>query len=371
MTGAGPARPFRIWTDDPILRKYPFCNTFRVLDKTSQFLVREVIEKGSQDPQELVFRVILFNTFTRIDTWKLLERKLGPLTWATYSREKYKNVLHRAKSRGVILYTGSFIKPAPSFSYADNYMNHLCLLEVFMENQITARLMNAEYLADIFDFLASFPSMGDFTTYQLILNLSYTNILNFHPNDFVVPGPGASSGLGKMFGRKVKSAGRGFEIDIIRWLVKTQTQHFKRLGLEFSGLGPDELPMDVADVEHMLCEVDKYSRMAHPQYKGKRTEMRRVFEPSPAHYPAKPCLPKAWSHPDRQIPRIKPGGVPIVQKRYTINRIAARREGEHGPEYLVYWFGYPDSDATWEPETLLMDDAPAAVNEYLAQHGRS
>ncbi|KAM6499548.1 hypothetical protein JOM56_005056 [Amanita muscaria] len=358
------------WSDDPILNTYPFCNTYRVLDKGTQFLIREVIEKGSQTPEELVFRVVLFNTFTKIETWELLDEELGPLTWATYNRKRYSDVLAEAKSRGKTLYTGSFIKPAPHFGCPDNYMNHLFLLEHFMEQDLAGRLSNAEYLADVYEFIISFPSMGDFTTYQLMLNLSYTNILNFHRNDFVVPGPGARSGLRKMFGKsidKVKSPVRRFEVDIIHWLVETQDQHFKRLGITFSGLGPQKLPMDVADVEHTLCEVDKYSRLAHPQFKGKRTEMRRLYERSLSPYPERPCLPKAWSHPDRKIPRIKPGGPPVVEKRYTISKIGGKREGEDGIEYLVYWTGYVDKDATWEPEELLLEDAPAAVAEYEKQ----
>ncbi|KAJ7935023.1 hypothetical protein B0H13DRAFT_2305180 [Mycena leptocephala] len=54
------------WTSDPSLRKYRFCNAYRVLDRTSQFLVTDVIEQGSQDPMELLFRVLLFNCFNRI-----------------------------------------------------------------------------------------------------------------------------------------------------------------------------------------------------------------------------------------------------------------------------------------------------------------
>lgn len=167
-----------------------------------------------------MFRVVLFNT------------------WATYNRKRYSEVLAEAKSKGKTLYTGSFIKPAPHFGCPDNYMNHLFLLEHFMEQDLAGRLSNAEY--------------------QLMLNLSYTNILNFHRNDFVVPGPGARSGLRKMFGKsidKVKSPVRRFEVDIIHWLVETQDQHFKRLGITFSGLGPQKLPMDVADVEHTRDEA--------------------------------------------------------------------------------------------------------------------
>lgn len=60
--------PFCRWTEDSILQSYFFCNTFRVLDKLSQYIIREVIEKGPQNPEEIAFRIILFNSFTKIET---------------------------------------------------------------------------------------------------------------------------------------------------------------------------------------------------------------------------------------------------------------------------------------------------------------
>ncbi|KAJ7803913.1 hypothetical protein B0H13DRAFT_2388712 [Mycena leptocephala] len=73
------------WTSDTILSEYKFCNSYRVLDRTSQFAITAVIEKGSQDPTELLFRILLFNSFNRIGTWKLLEEAFGDkLEYATF-----------------------------------------------------------------------------------------------------------------------------------------------------------------------------------------------------------------------------------------------------------------------------------------------
>ncbi|KAF8064188.1 hypothetical protein FPV67DRAFT_1503875 [Lyophyllum atratum] len=359
------------WSDDPIFRKYAFCNTFRVLDKLSQYLIREVIEKGSQEPQEVVFRVLLFNSFTKIETWELLVNELGPLTWPRYKREAYQQVLSKAKRGGATLYTGAFQKPAPKFEFKDAHINHLCLLETFMEMDLPGKFKSAKYLAEVFEYLLSFPSMGDFSTYQLILNLSYTNLLNFSNMDFVIAGPGATSGLGKMFGAKkivaAKASNRDIEEDLIRWMAENQAQHFRRLGLEFSGLGPDSLPMDVADIEHTLCEVDKYARKAHPAISGNRKEIRTLFKPSPGVYAPTIVLPKAWDHPGRRIMRIFPGPRPVKDPRYVIFKIKSHRHDlEKGKQYLVSWLGYAEKDDTWERETNLIADAPGAISEYLA-----
>ncbi|KDR74070.1 hypothetical protein GALMADRAFT_124287 [Galerina marginata CBS 339.88] len=358
------------WTNDKILKDYFFCNTFRVLDKGCQYLIQEVIEKGSQDPVEVVFRVVLFNLFTRIETWELLDEKLGPLTWASYDREKYRRVLSAAVTRGMTLYTRAFIKPAPHFGFDQNYANHLCFLESFMELQLTSRLLNATSMADVYEFLISFPSMGPFSTFQLMLCLSYTPVLNFHHDDFVISGPGSISGLNKLFGKSMQQGRNqveGIDTEVMRYLAKSQDYHFKRLSLNFSGLGPKRLPMSLADIEHTLCEVDKYCRVAHPHLKGKRTNIHRTFQAPSSVAPTPAVLPQAWSRPDRCTPRIRENKTLLVEKRYIVDHIHDHRLTDQGRQYLVYWEGYPPSEATWEFEGSLLDDAPKSVEEYLAK----
>lgn len=342
-----------------------------MLDKGCQFLITEVIEKGSQDPEEVVFRVILFNLFTKIETWQLLVAKLGPLTWATYDHEKYAKVLSEAVADGLPLYTEAYIKPAPHFGHKRNFRNHLCFLEVLMDNKLYSRLLVAPYMADVYEFLYSFPSLGSFSAYQLILGLSYTNTFNFHRNDFVVSGPGSISGLGKIFGKTWNSNKNdmAFHQEVMRYFVDNQDYHFKRLGLHFSGLGPKKLPMDIADIEHTLCEVDKYCRVAHPNLKGARQHITRRFTSRARPNLKVAALPKAWSHPARTVPRIRPRTTLRHEKRYEIDYISDHRENEAERQYYVYWVGYPASDATWEYENALLDEAPAAVLEYLKKEG--
>src|SRR5262245_3676283 len=68
------------WTRDPVLATYRFTNTYRVLDRVSQYLVRCVIYRGSPNPDEVFFRILLFKFFNRIDTWELLLRKFAEMT---------------------------------------------------------------------------------------------------------------------------------------------------------------------------------------------------------------------------------------------------------------------------------------------------
>ncbi|KZT42745.1 hypothetical protein SISSUDRAFT_1040989 [Sistotremastrum suecicum HHB10207 ss-3] len=360
------------WTEDTILQNTKFCNVFRVLDRLTQYIIREVIEKDSQIAIDILFRIVLFNTFTKIETYELLRRKFGPLTWAKYDHKAFLDTLERAYRRGDALYTGAFQKPAPHLGSSMAFQNHLELLYVIM-NELPAVIRGANYLVEIYEFLAALPGMGPFAAYQLLLNLSYAKFMNFHESDFVVAGPGALSGLYKMFGNSYLEGQKKvsqFSTHVMRWMQETQQQHFARLNIEFSGLGPQKLPMQLCDIEHTLCEVDKYSRVAHPQISGlqKRTRLKAASFTSTGPLPSL-CLPKAWAHPSRKIPRIREEP-PHIEQRYVISSIRKHEVTDGGRiKLLVHWLGYGETDDTWEDAHKLRQDAPETVNEYVQAHG--
>jgi alpha-glutamyl/putrescinyl thymine pyrophosphorylase clade 1 len=68
------------WTADPILGKFKFTCAYRASDRVSQYLIRRVIYAGDQNPEELIFRILVFKMFNRIETWELLEESLGGIS---------------------------------------------------------------------------------------------------------------------------------------------------------------------------------------------------------------------------------------------------------------------------------------------------
>lgn len=326
-----------------------------MLDRVSQYIVAEVIEKGPQRRDEVAFRILLFSTYTNIRTYEALRKNIKPFTWQAYKRADYERVLRDLYDKGLSIYTGAYQKPAPELGFAENFMNHLAFLEVLMR-ELPAQLRDAKYTADVFEYLRTFKSMGDFTAYQLVLNLSYSDVMNFSEHDFVVIGIGSRRGLQRCFRETIP---RSAEVDIVRWMQITQYEHFERLGIKFNGLGPDHLPMMLCDIEHTLCELDKYIR------KCTNKSMGRPFEPSGKL--AKLRLPKAWSHKSRHVLRIKSRkeAEAEVLERFIVESIQGHREVDGVREFYVFWEGYPEDEATWEPEDSLMEDAPRVVREYL------
>ncbi len=254
------------WTDDPILANYRFTNAYRASDRVSQYLIKNVIYKGDQTIEEMFFRIILYKIFNRIETWELLCKSLGEVRFETYSFATYDDVITRAMEKGVSVFSAAYIMPTGSakqgFDHRKKHRNYLQLIERMIIDEVPARLAEMKRMRDAFELLRSYPLLGDFLAYQYVIDINYSPLTNFSENEFVVPGPGARSGIRKCF----LSTGGLNDSDIIRLMVDRQEEDFERLGLNFQSLWGRSLHL--IDCQNLFCEVDKYARIAHPDIKG-------------------------------------------------------------------------------------------------------
>jgi hypothetical protein len=272
------------WTEDPILRRYKFTNAYRASDRVSQYLVRNVIYQGDQDPQEVFFRTVLFKVFNRIETWEMLEDEFGTISYADYSFERYDAVLTRALEGGRSLFSAAYIMPSGGrrVDRPRKHSRYLELLGWMIEDAVPGRLSEAGNMREAFDLLRSYPMIGDFLAYQYVTDLNYGEITDFSEMEFVIPGPGARNGIRKCFA----DLGGLSEVDIIKVVADRQEEEFERLDHEFESLWGR--PLQLIDCQNLFCEVDKYARVAHPHARGvtHRTRIKQTYisNPEPVSY---------------------------------------------------------------------------------------
>jgi hypothetical protein len=180
-----------------------------------------------------------------------------------------------------------------AFGERNKHQNHLRLLELMMKSHLPAKLAAMSRMQGAFELLRSFPTIGNFLAYQLATDINYSTVTDFSESEFVMPGPGALDGIRKCF----SSLGDLREPDIIRMTVDIQETEFHRLGLKFRSLFGR--PLQLIDCQNLFCEVDKYSRVAHPEFVGHtgRSRIKQKFtptgEPIAYSYPPKWNLNKA------------------------------------------------------------------------------
>lgn len=279
------------WTDDPVLQAYKFTNAYRAADRVSQYLIRRVIyrEDLPMDPSELVFRIILFKLFNRIDTWELLEAEVGPITYAEYDFRRYDKVLTQAMEQKKKIYSAAYIMPSGGVLGHDRkHRNHLTLVERMLADDLPERLAAARTMQRGFDLILAYPSIGDFLAYQYVTDINYSPVTDFSETEFVIPGPGAKDGIRKCF----LDTGGLNDAEIIRFMADRQEIEFERLGITFPTLWGRRLQL--IDCQNLFCETDKYARVRHPEISGRtgRTQIKQRFRPHQA--PLEYWFPPKW-----------------------------------------------------------------------------
>lgn len=283
--------PVGPWTNNPILQTFRFTNVYRAADRVSQYLIREIQYRSDRSPApaEVFFRTILFKIFNKIETWELIERTLGGVSWQAADLDRLSQALNEASRRGTRIYNAAYIMPSPAFGHARKHDNHLALLQTMMEDNLPARLERVDSLDEAYRLILAYPSLGPFLAFQYVIDLNYSPLLDFEEKEFVVAGPGALDGISKCFS---DSAGLTPE-EIIYLMVDRQDAEFRRLGLKFQGLFGR--PLQPIDCQNLFCEISKYARVAHPEVAGLsgRTRIKQSYKAARAPS-ADPYFPPKW-----------------------------------------------------------------------------
>jgi hypothetical protein len=232
----------------------------------------------------------LFKLFNKIETWQLLERAFGAITYRDYSFRRYDAVLSKALGAGERIYSPAYIMPPGkmAFGHVAKHQNHLRLLERMMSTSLPDRLVEARSMQEAFELIRSYPTIGDFLAYQFVTDINYSEMTNFSEMEFVMPGPGARDGLSKCF----SDFGGLNEAELIRLMADLQEAEFERYGIGFRSLWGRRLQL--IDCQNLFCEISKYTRVSHPEIPGisGRTRIKQKFgSPKP---PFEVWYPPKW-----------------------------------------------------------------------------
>lgn len=262
-------------SSDYILNTFKFTNVYRASDRVSQYLINNVIYSGDYSPKDTFYRIILFKIFNKIETWQHIERVLGEIKYHSNNFSVINNNLNSKLSCGDRIYSAAYIMPSGSsiFKSERKHTNHLLLIEKMIDDKAYQTIQKSKTLKDVYLTLLKYPTIGPFLAYQYAIDLNYSELINFSENDFVVAGPGAKSGISKCFA----SRGGLSDEEIIDFMQKRQQFEFDRLGLTFRSIGK-RMPT-LIDCQNIFCEVDKYSRIAHPEFVSntKRTRIKQKY----------------------------------------------------------------------------------------------
>ena len=204
-------------------------------------------------------------------------------------------MLGAALARGESIYSAAYIMSTSgkSSSFARKHRMRLELLARMLCDELPERIAGMGTMAQAFAALRAYPTIGDLLAYQYVTDLNYSTLTNFSEAEFVVPGPSALSGLHKCFA----DIGRLTDAEVIRLVQERQQECLAAFGATFSMLPGRALQL--IDVQNLFCEIDKYARVAYPQFVGAdgRSRIKQRFQPAAAMLPL--WYPPKWGINDR------------------------------------------------------------------------
>lgn len=266
-------------TDDPILYRFRFTNVFRELDKTTKWFADNVRGPLHRNKDERVLlATVVFRMLNRIESGVAMfqdnDLKKGFGAFEEFAARGDVRPLKRAlvsrTPRGPYV-TGAYIISSPAgMTKLDGV---LWVLQNFWRKSDWRHWLNDnprrnEYsLEGAWEWLREQPYFGNFHSYEIVTDLRHTFLLN-KANDidtWASPGPGCKRGLNRVMGRDktAKFSGRD---EMLKYMVvildeSSRAEHWSRMRVAM-GMTKKEWPdWEMRDVEHTLCEFDKYERV--------------------------------------------------------------------------------------------------------------
>lgn len=245
------------WTEDPVFRRWKFCNVFREDDKTTRWF-RENVRSQLDPADSLVRATVIFRWFNLIETGEVIKDLL-------LSRWDSVEAYSRLRGREQI-FTGAFIiNSAPGEPKLDCILR---CIDVFLtkEREIVEAIRGRSLRHAQSVIEKSAPRLGRFMTYEVVTDLSHTSILN--PIDLMTwasAGPGCARGLGLVFRNNEAAFNYGSRRDQVE-MLELMAELLCRS--RDSRLWPWR-EWTMREVEHWSCEYAKY-RAAQAGRKLKR-----------------------------------------------------------------------------------------------------
>lgn len=263
------------WTSDPVLQEFRFCNVFREDDTVTRWLRERVTTENFG--YRVLGAFVIARWFNRVETleymlgdgtkvpyflynllysWGGLEEEATETSldvWADLMRERLYDVKPLVTGAYMIKTPAGMNKLEGLISVLRPVLKDAVHLQVRMEPETT--------LQGVWEVLKEYPYLGDFMAYEVVTDLRHAlPVLREAPDimTWANPGPGCARGLDRVMQRplgtsnRANAADRTRMIDEMIWLLNRSLD---------SENWPDTWPTwELRDVEHTLCEFDKYER---------------------------------------------------------------------------------------------------------------
>lgn len=248
------------WTDDPVLRDYRFCNVFRELDTVTIWVEKSIRQKYADSPN-LWFLL----SIARYINWPESLADILHLSWEPHEHwypDEVIDILAERRRQGKKTFGSAYVltnggTTLPKEEYIVNrildplWQRHHGYEKDYMDTRLGVSLETT------WNYLRQFQGMGPFISYEVTTDLRHTRYLRNAPDimSWANAGPGALRGLNRLLGRVARAPlSPRIALGLMRCLLAYANSPDSPLGAHVPR------PLEMRDIEHSLCETDKYLR---------------------------------------------------------------------------------------------------------------
>jgi hypothetical protein len=269
------------WTQDSILKTYKFTNVYRSCDRVSQYLIKNVIYNNDYNysDRDVLFRIILFKIFNKIETWEYLERRIGVIKLDNFILSDINRILLEKKSNSPI-FSNAYMMTGTHSLYNHLDYKHEKWLQMVNDELVGAKVFEkilvAKSMEQVYGLLRDCSFIGDFLAYQYTIDFNYSPVIDFSEDSFVKAGIGAIRGIKKCF---TALDGKSYE-DAIRYTHENFEKYQEKFGFnDFNNLFGRNLTL--IDIQNCFCETDKYLRAKVPELQIDNVRIKQKYKESP------------------------------------------------------------------------------------------
>jgi len=241
------------WTDDPILGQFRFCNIFREDDTVTRWIRENIREPYADKKGDLVFALCAARLFNLPSTLQRLTDKGLLLNW---NKAKVKKAVAGLEP---VVNAAYIVIGRANMPKGEGIIECLDVIHKF-RHDLYKDIKKWSSIEATVELLSDFERMGPFLAYEIATDLRHTEVLS-DANDidtWANPGPGAARGLSRMIGEHKKFFKRQGKAD--RVVMIELMQELLKLSRKRQYWPGNWQRWEMRDVEHTLCEYDKYLR---------------------------------------------------------------------------------------------------------------
>lgn len=248
---AGQDKP---WTQDSILQHYKFTNPFRENDRGTVWLRENFLQPHKDAPlEQLAFNICWYRMFNWWGTGKLLG-------WQTnWDTEVITEKLAIELRNGRQVFTGAHIVYSPPGRSKIAAIVEVCgNLRNIIYSHGFLNTIHYQTLEAMFDYLQTVYCVGGFMAYEMVTDMRHTRIFE-DATDIMTwanPGPGAKRGL-----QRLGMAYKKIDEAIASMQELLSHNGLYRHCIPLTQKLTDFPDLEMRDIEHSLCEFDKYCRV--------------------------------------------------------------------------------------------------------------